>query len=144
MMSEKIFKLDIVAPDRIIYKGRVSSFSAPGEIGAFQVLYNHAPMISSLVPGEMKFTDEQGDTAYYAVSGGFVEVRENRVLALVDAAERFDQIDIERAKRSRSRALDRLSARDIKTDVERAQRSVARANNRIKVAERVHESASVS
>jgi F-type H+-transporting ATPase subunit epsilon len=143
-MDEKTFKLDIVAPDRILYKGHVYSFSAPGEMGAFQVLYNHAPLLSSLVVGEIKFTDEQNITTYYATSGGFVEVRENRVLALVDTAERADEIDIERAKQSRDRALQRIKSREIGLDAERAKRSLERANNRIKVAHRIHEGASVS
>lgn len=143
-MDEKNFKLDIVAPDRILYKGRVNSFSAPGEVGAFQVLHNHAPLISSLVPGEMKFTDEQGDTAYYAVSGGFVEVRDNRVLALVDAAEKAGDIDVERAKKSRERALERIKSRKTEIDFERARRSIERANNRLRVAQRVHEDAVIS
>ncbi len=143
-MDEKNFKLDIVAPDRILYKGRVQSFSAPGELGAFQVLYNHAPLISSLVPGEIKFTDEQGDTAYYAVSGGFVEVRDNRVLALVDAAEKAEDIDVERAKKSRERALERIKSRKTDIDFERAGKSLERANNRLRVAQRLRENAVIS
>lgn len=140
-MAEKVFKLDIVAPDRVLYRGRVRSFSAPGSIGAFQVLYNHAPLLSSLVPGEMKYTDEQGNIVYYATSGGFVEVRHNRVLALVETAERADEIDVKRAEKSRERALERIKHRLPETDLERARRSLARANNRLKVARRVQESA---
>lgn len=143
-MAEKSFKLDIVTPDRILFKGRVVSFSAPGELGAFQVLYNHAPLLSSLVPGEMKFTDEQGSTVYYATSGGFVEVRDNRVLALVDTAERAEDIEIERAKESRLRAIERIKSRKSDIDMERAQRSLNRAINRLRVARRAQESAAVS
>jgi F-type H+-transporting ATPase subunit epsilon len=143
-MAEKIFKLDIVAPDRILYKGRVQSFSAPGELGAFQVLYNHAPLLSSLVPGEMKFTDEHGNTVYYATSGGFVEVRDNRVLALVDTAERAEDIDSQRAKDSRKRAVERIKSRKSDIDSDRARRSLARAINRLRVARRAKEGAAVS
>lgn len=143
-MENKNYKLDIIAPDRILYKGMVRSFSAPGEIGAFQVLYNHAPLLTSLVPGEMKFTDDQGNTVYYATSGGFVEVRDNRVLALVDTAEKADEIDVGRAKKSRDRAIERIKTRKTDLDIERAGRSLERANNRLKVAQRAHESVSVS
>ncbi len=143
-MDEKTFKLDMVAPDRIVYKGRVRSFSSPGELGAFQVLYNHAPLLSSLVVGEIKFTDEDGSTKYYATSGGFVEVRENRVLALLDAAERADEIDIDRARESKKRALDRIKSRASDLDMARAKRSLERANNRLKVAQRTTETATVS
>lgn len=143
-MDDKKFKLDIIAPDRILYKGRVQSFSAPGENGAFQVLYNHAPLLSSLVPGEMKFTLDQGTTVYYATSGGFVEVRDNRVLALVDTAEKAEDIDVQRAQESRKRAIERLKSRKADIDAERAHQSLARAINRLRVAGRVRETDTVA
>jgi len=143
-MEEKTFALDIVAPDRIVYKGRVRSFSAPGELGAFQVLYNHAQLLSSLVTGEIKFTDEDGMTVYYATSGGFVEVRNNKVLALVDAAERSDEIETDRANESKKRALERIKSRKSDLDLTRAKRSLERANNRLKVAQRVTEASVTS
>jgi len=143
-MDENTFKLDIVAPDRILFKGLVSSFSAPGEIGAFQVLYNHAPLLSTLVTGEMKYTGENGETVFYAVSGGFVEVRDNRVLALVDTAERAEEIDVERARKSQERALERMKTRKSGIDLERVKRAFTRATNRLKIAQRIKEGAGVS
>lgn len=143
-MDEKTFKLDIVAPDRILFKGLVRSFSAPGEIGAFQVLYNHAPLLSTLVTGEMKYTGENGETVFYAVSGGFVEVRDNRVLALVDTAERAEEIDIERARKSQERAIKRMKSRESGIDTVRAKRAFTRATNRLKIAQRVKEGVGVS
>ncbi len=140
-MNDKTFKLDIVAPDRVVYKGRVRSFSAPGELGTFQVLVNHAPLLSSLVVGEVKFTDEDGNIEYFATSGGFVEVRDNRVRALLDAAERADEIDVDRAQESRNRALERIKSRASDTNMARAKRSLERANNRLKVAQRTKETA---
>jgi len=140
-MNDKTFKLDIVAPDRVVYKGRVRSFSAPGELGAFQVLVNHAPLLSSLDVGEVKFTDEDGNIEYFATSGGFVEVRDNRVLALLDAAEQADEIDVDRAQESRNRALERIKSRASGINIERAKRSLERANNRLKVAQRTKETA---
>jgi F-type H+-transporting ATPase subunit epsilon len=138
-MDGKTFKLDIVAPDRVIYKGEVSSFSAPGEMGAFQVLYNHAPLLSSLAVGEMKVVDANGILSRYATTGGFVEVRNNRVLALVDAAERADNIDIDRARKAQERALERIKSRHPDVDIDRAKFALVRAINRIKVSERTHE-----
>lgn len=143
-MDDKIFKLDIITPDRVLYKDMVRSFSAPGEMGAFQVLYNHAPLMASLVPGEMKFSDDRGNTVYYATSGGFVEVRDNRVLALVDTAEKADEIDVDRARQSRDRAVERIKSRKSEVDMERAQRSLRRAINRLRVAQRARENVPVT
>ena len=99
-MADKILHLEIIAPQRVVFKGEVTSFSAPGIVGGFQVLYNHAPLLSSLVIGEVKIKEAGGSESRYAVSGGFVEVRENQILLLAETAERIDEIDIERAKSS--------------------------------------------
>ncbi len=137
-MHEKLLKLHIVTPDRVLFRGDVQSFTAPGELGSFQVLYNHAPLISTLVVGEMKYVDPEGTTIHLATSGGFVEVRENRVLALVETAERSEEIDRDRAKEAKQRAEGRMKERHPETDVERARIALMRALNRIKVAGRAN------
>jgi F-type H+-transporting ATPase subunit epsilon len=133
-MYEKPFTLEIVSPDRVVFSGEVTSFSAPGTEGGFQVLFNHAPLLSSLEIGEMKVKAADGRDTHYATSGGFVEVRANHVVALVEAAERADEIDVGRAQASRERAERRLRtpARDL--DVERARASLFRALNRLRIA----------
>ncbi len=133
-MSDKVLNLEIVTPRRVVFKGSVSSFSAPGAMGAFQVLYNHAPLLSSLKIGEVKIRDIKGNEFRYAISGGFVEVRGNHILLLAETAERLDEIDIERAKASRDRARKRMSERKPDIDFERAQTAFYRAVNRLKIA----------
>jgi len=76
----------------------VTSLTAPGVVGGFQVLFNHAPLLSSLKIGEVKIKEASGTEFHYAISGGFVEVRENHILLLAETAERTDEIDAERAK----------------------------------------------
>ena len=132
-MSDKQFDLQIVTPKRIVYNASVESFSAPGVVGGFQVLHSHAPLLSLLRVGEVKVLDTKGDTSRYATSGGVVEVRNNKVVMLAETAERADEIDVERAKASASRAHKRLAEREAGVDIERARVSLLRALNRLKV-----------
>jgi F-type H+-transporting ATPase subunit epsilon len=133
-MAEKTFHLEIVTPKRIVFKGEAVSFSAPGMDGGFQVLHSHAPMLASVTIGIVKLTEAGGKESLYAISGGFVEVRENNVILLAEAAERTDEIDVERVKAARDRALKRIAEKDPNTDVDRAKLSFSRAVNRLKVA----------
>lgn len=132
-MAEKTFHLEIVTPRRIVFNGEVTSFSAPGVVGGFQVLYNHAPLLSSLKIGEVKLIDASGAEYHYATSGGFVEVRDNKVILLAETAERADEIDVERAKIARDRAKKRIAEKKPDTDFERARLALHRASNRLKI-----------
>jgi F-type H+-transporting ATPase subunit epsilon len=133
-MTDKILQLEIVTPRRVVFKGEVTSFSAPGVVGGFQVLYDHAPLLSSLKIGEVKIKEVSGTEFHYAISGGFVEVRENHVLLLAETAERIDEIDAERAKASRDRAQKRMAEKKPDIDFERARLALYRALNRLKIA----------
>ena len=134
MMAEKTFHLEIVTPKRIVFKGEVTSFSAPGVEGGFQVLHSHAPMLASLKIGKVKISEANGTESHYAISGGFIEVRENKAILLAETAERTDEIDIERVKAARDRALKRLAEKYPETDLERAKLALYRALNRLKIA----------
>jgi F-type H+-transporting ATPase subunit epsilon len=133
-MADKTFYVEIITPRRVVFKGDVISFSAPGVVGGFQVLYNHAPLLSLLNIGEVKIKEVSGAEFHYAVSGGFVEVRENHVLLLAETAERTDEIDVERARTSRDRAQKRMAEKKTNIDFERAQLALYRAINRLKIA----------
>jgi F-type H+-transporting ATPase subunit epsilon len=76
----------------------------------------------------------EGNEFHYAISGGFVEVRENNVILLAETAERTDEIDVERVKAARDRALKRLAEKYPNTDIERAKLALFRALNRLTVA----------
>jgi F-type H+-transporting ATPase subunit epsilon len=135
-MSEKTFQLEIVTPRKITFRGLVTSFSAPGVVGGFQVLHSHAPLLSNIAIGEVKVVDAEGKEFRYATSGGFVEVRDNKVVMLAETAERADEIDISRARAARDRAQKRLAEKKVETDLDRARLALQRALNRLKVAER--------
>lgn len=134
-MYEKAFHLEIITPQRIVFQGEASSVSAPGVLGGFQVLYNHAPLISALQAGTIKVKDVDGNDLVYATSGGFVEAKDNQVTVLADTAERRDEIDVDRARAAKERALKRLREREEAVDIARAQAALARALNRLRVAQ---------
>ena len=136
-MAEKVFKLEIVTPKKIVFSGDVISFSAPGVVGGFQVLKSHAPLLSNIAVGEVKLIDVFGTESRYATTGGFVEVRDNKVIMLAETAERSDEIDVARAEAARERARKRLAEKNEKTDIDRARLALFRAMNRLKVADQL-------
>ncbi|MFA5832937.1 MAG: F0F1 ATP synthase subunit epsilon [Bacteroidota bacterium] len=133
-MADKKFQLDIVTPAKTVFTGEVQSFTAPGVIGNFQVLFNHAPLLSAIGIGEIKVTDVVGKVSRFATTGGFVEVKSNKVIVLAESAESEEEINIERAEKSKQRANDRLTKKQSDTDVERARVALNRAINRLKIA----------
>ena len=78
-----MLKLKIVTPDRINYDGSVQSVLVPGSLGQFEILDNHAPIISSLVEGDVKYTHD-GTTDSLHILGGFVSVKKNEVNVCVE------------------------------------------------------------
>jgi F-type H+-transporting ATPase subunit epsilon len=134
-MADKSYKLEIVTPKRIVYSGEVTSFTAPGALGGFQVLRSHAPLLSNLSVGEVKLVEVAGKELRFATSGGAVEVRENKVILLAETAERSDEIDVERARAARDRARKQLAKKSSEVDVDRARLALFRALNRLKVSD---------
>ncbi|NUN70524.1 MAG: F0F1 ATP synthase subunit epsilon [Bacteroidetes bacterium] len=133
-MAEKNFQLDIVTPARTVYSGEVKSFTAPGVVGNFQVLFNHAPLLSAIGIGEIKVVDAAGTVTRFATGGGFVEVKGNKVILLAESAESDAEINVDRAKRAKDRASERLAKRQSDTDVDRARVALQRSLNRLKIA----------
>jgi len=111
----------------------VESIIAPGTEGYLGVLRNHAPLVTGLMPGKLTVGRLDGRRDMYALSGGFLEVRNNVATVLADALESPDRIDVERAKRAAERARKRLAEREASLDVARAEAALKRALNRIRV-----------
>ncbi len=135
-MYERSFLLEIIAPNRVVFEGEATSVSAPGTLGGFQVLFNHAPLLSSLDVGPLKVKNTEGADTVYATGGGYLEVKDNKVLVLVESAERPEEIDVERARTARERAENRLRSHDPSLDQVRAELALARALNRLRLAGR--------
>ncbi len=129
--------LKVVTPDRQVAHDSVSVVSIPGKGGYLGILPGHAPLLTELMAGELVYTCD-GVAHYVAVSWGFAEVLPDRVIILAQAAERAQEIDVERAERAKQRAEDRLKRfTDAELDVERARAALARALARLQVSERV-------
>ena len=85
----KTFELDILTPDEKIFSGMAQSVQVPGTKGSFQILINHAPIISSLGDGPLKIVQEDGEELRYHTRNGVVEVLKNKVIVLVGKVVRF-------------------------------------------------------
>jgi len=128
--------LEIITPDKPIFNEVIESVTIPGTMGNFQILKNHAPLISTFDVGVVNIKSG-GNLNYFSTSGGTVEVNNNKVLVLADSIEPIDQIDIERAEKAKERAEERLKRKHEKDmDEERAVIALKRAINRINVKEK--------
>jgi F-type H+-transporting ATPase subunit epsilon len=128
--------LEIITPERIVFNEEgVDSVTLPGSEGQLTVLPEHAPLITSLKPGALFFR-KGGQEVDVALSGGYLEVRDDRVTVLADTAERSDEIDAARAEAARQRAAERLATREGEMDIARAMAALGRAQARIQVLER--------
>ena len=78
-------KIEIITPDRTIFSGEVRSVRVPGRKGSFQVLKDHAPIISTLDAGSVIMADDQGTEVRFEITGGVIEVKRNRMILLADS-----------------------------------------------------------
>lgn len=136
----KTFHLDIRTPEGMAWQGEAEIVTLPGKLGAFQVLINHAPLLTELEVGEVRVVGENGKEQVFASSGGFAEVRMNTVTVLSETIEPVAEIDTARAESARMRAFDRIkeSRQNPGSGIDRirAEAALARAENRLKIASR--------
>jgi F-type H+-transporting ATPase subunit epsilon len=136
MSTAKTFFLEIVSPERKVFSGEVEFGIFPGAEGQFGVLPHHAPLLSLLIPGEIKIIQNK-QAAYFAVSGGFVEVRENKVTVAAETCETASEIDTAQASGDKKSALEELSHSKDKALILQAQKKLKIAQARLLVAEKV-------
>ncbi len=128
-------RLDVVTAERMVYSDSVDMVVAPGFEGQLGILPHHTPLMTALLPGELRIK-KGGEEVSLVISGGFLEVRPDKVVVLADTAERADEIDVERAEAARKRAQERLSQeRELGIDGARAEASLRRSLARLRVAE---------
>jgi F-type H+-transporting ATPase subunit epsilon len=129
--------VEIVTAERVVYSAEgIDEVVAPGADGEFAVLPQHAAFITTLAPGEMRIIRSGADEEVMAITGGFFEVRNDRIVILADAAERAEEIDIARAEAARRRAEELLREKVELVDLAQTQAALMRALARIRVAER--------
>jgi F-type H+-transporting ATPase subunit epsilon len=129
-------KIDIVTAERVVYTAEADIVIAPGVEGQLGILPHHAPLMTILQAGEL-VVRKGGEEESLAISGGFLEVRPDRVIVLADQAERAEEIDASRAEAARKRAEERLKERPVGVDEARAEAALRRAMVRLSVAEKV-------
>jgi len=130
--------LEIVTPERLAYSDEVDSVVLPGSEGEMGVLPHHAPLVSTLGVGELRIR-KGGIEESFAIVGGFVQVRPDRVVVMAETADMASEIDLEKAQEAR-----REAERTLETgyhegaDLSAARAALQQALLRIRVAERRH------
>ena len=130
------FKLEIVTPEKMVFSGEVSAVLAWGVEGQLGILPHHAPLMTMLQPGDLvikKGTEEDTLT----ISGGFLEVRPDKVIVLADACERAEEIDETRAEEAKKRAQETLKEAKTPVDLAAAEASLRRSLARLKAVQKI-------
>lgn len=133
-MAEKLFRLEIISPDKIFYTNDVYMAeynTTEGEVGIYA---GHIPMTQIIAPGRLTITEEH-DKKMAALLAGFVEISQEKVTILAESVEWPQNIDIERARQARIRAERRLDTQEGGTDIKRAELALKRALIRLDIAE---------
>lgn len=132
--------LEVVTPERVVLEDEADIVIARGAEGDLGVLHGHEPLITPLETGELMYRAD-GEERHLAVSGGFLEVRPDRVVVLADVAERSEEINIERAEEARRKAEQQLAEHQGTALEAQAAAELQKALLRLKVARRRHERA---
>jgi F-type H+-transporting ATPase subunit epsilon len=128
-------RLEIVTAERVVYSEDVDAVIAPGIEGQLGILPHHAPLMTTLIPGEL-VVKKGGQELPLAITGGFIEVRPDRIIILADAAERVEEIDVARAEEAKRRAEERLKEGGPDVDLLRAEAALRRSLVRLEIAAR--------
>jgi len=130
--------LEIVTPEKLAYRDQVDEVLVPGADGQLGILPHHTPLIATLGVGELRIRKGATDE-YFAVVGGFLQVRPDKVVVMAETADIASEIDLERAQQARRDAEAALSSAYVEpADVAAARAALDRALVRIRVAERRH------
>jgi len=128
------YRAQILTPEGCLFDDEVTGVRVPGEMGSFEIKTLHANIISTLEIGEILVRLATGDEKHFAVTSGFVEMVDNKLTLLAEAAEPVEEIDVERAKAAKERARERIESDDPGIDKNRARKALQRAENRINLA----------
>ena len=97
---ERTLLCEIVTPERILYRNEVRMVVAPTIDGEIGIMPLHAPLVSALNPGEIRVMYGDDKVEWFAISGGYIQIHEDKVIVLADQAEIASQIDVERARQA--------------------------------------------
>jgi len=129
------FRLEIVTAERLVFSEDIDALVAWGVEGQLGILPHHAPLMTMLQPGDLMIRKNK-EEEYLAISGGFLEVRPDKVIILADACERIDEIDIARAEEAKKRAQETMRSAPLSVDAGVAEAALRRSLARLKAAEK--------
>ncbi len=132
MMAAKV-KLDIVTPEKTVYREKINVLEAPAIDGLIGILPRHAPMVTALKTGVLRIRIDN-DQTFISISKGFMEVKPTQINVVVATAELPEEIDVGRAEAALERAEKRLESEDKDVDTPRAKFALERALARLKAA----------
>jgi len=136
-----LMHLEVVTVERTVLSADVSAVTATTAAGQISILPGHVPLVTLLIPGEMKVRRERDESALF-VSGGFLQVAAADIVVLADACEYAEEIDIERAEAARRRAEELLKAGAYEIDTAAAEAALRRSLARLRVADHHRHAAS--
>ena len=131
----KLLDIEIVTAEKTIFSGQASLIQIPGIEGELGILPSHAPIITELDPGEVLIKNEK-EVLSLVLSGGFVEVFNDRVTILADAAERTNEIDIEKTKEAIEKAEKIVESKGSDIDIQKALFVIRASKAQLRVANR--------
>jgi F-type H+-transporting ATPase subunit epsilon len=130
--------LEIVTPEKLAYSGEVDSVQVPGIEGELGILPHHAPLVSILGAGELRLR-KGGSEESFAVIGGFLQVRPDKVTVMAETADMASEIDLEKAQQARREAEQALETGYHEgADLSAARAALQTALLRVRIAERRH------
>ena len=130
-------EVDIVSAEGEIYKGEASMVFAPASQGEVGIAPRHAPLMTTLKPGEVRVQDTDGKEHFFYVTGGLLEVQPHVVMVLADTALRGDELDEAAALAAQQQASEALKGASSETDLKQAQAELAEAEARYRAAQKL-------
>jgi len=131
-MSEKSFHVQLLTPNGPLFEGDAVSIKVPGSEGSFEMLHNHAPIVSTLGVGKVIVKKADNTDIIYAVNGGFVEMNNNKVTLLAEEATESGKIDVENAREAIKSAKEKL--KEMTSGREEVEKELEVAKNLLKTA----------
>ena len=130
-------QVDIVSAEGEIYSGSASMVYAPASMGEVGVSPRHAPLLTTLKPGEVRVEDTDGKEHFFYVTGGMLEIQPHEVTVLADTALRGDQLDESAALAAQQAAEEALKGSSGETDIKRAMAELTEARARYRAAQKL-------
>jgi len=130
-------QVDIVSAEGEIHSGEAQMVYAPARMGEVGIAPRHAPLLTTLKPGEVRVEDTDGAEHFYYITGGILEVQPHLVTVLADTALRGEQLDEAAALKAQQEAEAALEGASEETDMKKAQLELAEAQARYRAAQRL-------